>query len=509
MLPFAVGAHVRSSRCRRRARSAGSPFIGFAIALALLALTFVVGAEIKGARRWINLPGLSLQPSEFVKPTFAVVAAWLFAEQKLQPGLSRQSDLRSRCFLLIVAMLIKQPDLGMAVVVAAVLVRAVLHGRAAALLGRRRWRSPASAGSSAPISCCRMSRAGSTASSIPRPATATRSTARSRPSPMAGCGAAVRAKARSRTYLPDAHADFVFAVAGEEFGLDRLPRRRRALSPSSCCAASRGCLQEGSLFVLLAATGLLMQFGLAGGHQHGLDPAPDPDQGHDLAVPVLWRLVDAGARHRHGHDAGADPAPARRRASCERSPFVLAAGGTGGHLFPAEALAERAGRRAAHTVHLADRSRAPTPLPPTVPGIEVAPCARRPARRRAGPTPPTGLAELAIGDGAGAAPAAPARRPHAVVGFGGYPSVPTMLAAISARLPTVIHEQNAVLGRANRLLAPRVRRIATGFPDTAEAARRRPRPRRPYRQPGAAGDPAPSATCPIAPPRARRSRSSC
>src|SRR5207249_11447176 len=61
-------------------------FIGFAIATALLALTFVIGVEIKGARRWINLPGLSLQPSEFIKPTFTVVTAWLFAEQKEHPG---------------------------------------------------------------------------------------------------------------------------------------------------------------------------------------------------------------------------------------------------------------------------------------------------------------------------------------------------------------------------------------------------------------------------------------
>jgi UDP-N-acetylglucosamine--N-acetylmuramyl-(pentapeptide) pyrophosphoryl-undecaprenol N-acetylglucosamine transferase len=54
--------------------------------------------------------------------------------------------------------------------------------------------------------------------------------------------------------------------------------------------------------------------------------------------------------------------------------------------------------------------------------------------------------------------------PAAVVGFGGYPSVPTMLAAAWLRLPTLIHEQNAVLGRANRLLAARMRHIATGFP---------------------------------------------
>jgi len=77
-----------------------------------------------------------------------------------------------------------------------------------------------------------------------------------------------------------------------------------------------------------------------------------------------------------------------------------------------------------------------------------------------------GLAEMALG-------IVQARRllrrlmPDAVIGFGGYPSVPTMLAATRLGLPTVIHEQNAMLGRANRLLAPRVQRIATGFADTA------------------------------------------
>jgi len=58
-------------------------------------------------------------------------------------------------------------------------------------------------------------------------------------------------------------------------------------------------------------------------------------------------------------------------------------------------------------------------------------------------------------------------RPDAVVGFGGYPSVPTMLAATQLGYPTLLHEQNAVLGRANRLLARRVGRIATGFAATA------------------------------------------
>ena len=55
--------------------------------------------------------------------------------------------------------------------------------------------------------------------------------------------------------------------------------------------------------------------------------------------------------------------------------------------------------------------------------------------------------------------------PSAVVGFGGYPALPALLAARAARIPAVIHEQNAVLGRVNRLLAGRVQAIATAYMD--------------------------------------------
>jgi UDP-N-acetylglucosamine--N-acetylmuramyl-(pentapeptide) pyrophosphoryl-undecaprenol N-acetylglucosamine transferase len=61
-----------------------------------------------------------------------------------------------------------------------------------------------------------------------------------------------------------------------------------------------------------------------------------------------------------------------------------------------------------------------------------------------------------------------AMRPAAVVGFGGYPTIPPVLAAALLRIPTLIHEQNGVMGRANRLLAPRVRAIATGFPGVVD-----------------------------------------
>src|SRR5258707_14276530 len=95
--------------------------VGFLVAIGLLALTFVVGVEIKGARRWINLPGLSLQPSEFIKPTFTVLTAWLFAEQKERPGFPGNA-ISMVLFVGLIAMLVKQPDLGMAVVIALVCV---------------------------------------------------------------------------------------------------------------------------------------------------------------------------------------------------------------------------------------------------------------------------------------------------------------------------------------------------------------------------------------------------
>ncbi len=143
--------------------------------------------------------------------------------------------------------------------------------------------------------------------------------------------------------------------------------------------------------------------------------------------------------------------------------FVLAAGGTGGHLFPAEALAAELvelGRQ----VYLLTDSRADA-FAGRIRGVELHRV--RAGRFGGGPVRAAhGLAELAAG-------VVQARRllrrlrPQAVLGFGGYPSVPTMLAASSLGIPSLLHEQNAVLGRANRLLAPRVRQIATGFPQTA------------------------------------------
>ena len=70
-------------------------------------------------------------------------------------------------------------------------------------------------------------------------------------------------------------------------------------------------------------------------------------------------------------------------------------------------------------------------------------------------------------------------RPAVVVGFGGYPTMPPVLAAHMHGMPTMIHEQNAVMGRANRFLAPRVDAIATGFAGVLDRQCRRSPPRPP------------------------------
>ncbi|MBM3486651.1 MAG: undecaprenyldiphospho-muramoylpentapeptide beta-N-acetylglucosaminyltransferase [Alphaproteobacteria bacterium] len=139
--------------------------------------------------------------------------------------------------------------------------------------------------------------------------------------------------------------------------------------------------------------------------------------------------------------------------------IVLAAGGTGGHVFAAQALAEALLGRG-HALALVTDRRGDH-YGGSLARLETHRIAA--ARIDGGIAAKLrGIAELGYGY-------IQSRRllarlaPAAVVGFGGYPSVPVMLAATQARRPTLLHEQNAVLGRANRLLAPRVTRIATSF----------------------------------------------
>ena len=140
--------------------------------------------------------------------------------------------------------------------------------------------------------------------------------------------------------------------------------------------------------------------------------------------------------------------------------IVLATGGTGGHVFPAEALAAELAARGCRLALFTDRRGGA--LGARLDEIDTY---RIRAGGIAGKSPVDRLmstAEIGLGT-MQAWQLLKQLRPAGAVGFGGYASVPTMTAATFAGMRTAIHEQNAVLGRANRLLAGRVNRIATAF----------------------------------------------
>jgi UDP-N-acetylglucosamine--N-acetylmuramyl-(pentapeptide) pyrophosphoryl-undecaprenol N-acetylglucosamine transferase len=137
---------------------------------------------------------------------------------------------------------------------------------------------------------------------------------------------------------------------------------------------------------------------------------------------------------------------------------LLAAGGTGGHLFPAEALALALQKRGVVVDLATDRRAAQFKFPAR--NVYLIPSETVRSRN------PLALARtmLTLINGTAKALSLVGRiRPAVVVGFGGYPTVPPLLAASLRGVPTVLHEQNNVMGRANRLLAARVTTIATGF----------------------------------------------
>lgn len=144
------------------------------------------------------------------------------------------------------------------------------------------------------------------------------------------------------------------------------------------------------------------------------------------------------------------------------APILLAAGGTGGHLFPAEALAHALAARGVPAELVTDEralrygsafpARAMHVIPSATPrGGNLLVKAQAVARLALGTAQATTLLRRI--------------RPRAVIGFGGYPTVPPLLAAAYLGVPTVIHEANAIVGKANRFLSGRVDWIAAGFPN--------------------------------------------
>lgn len=249
-----VGVSLLSPRGVRRLA-----LLGCLVALLLTAVTIFAGTEIKGARRWISLPGMTLQPSEFLKPCFAVVTAWLLSEgQRLRrfPG----TALALGIFAVIAVLLKSQPDMGMlAVVVAVFFIQVFLNGLNLVMVG-------VAAGSLMAAAAAAYSLFPHVRSRVTRfldPASGDSYQVTTALEAFANGGLLGRGpgEGRVKDVLPDAHADFVFPVLGEEFGLLIC----LVVMGLFGFVVLRGLLRqlaEGDLFIVLASSGLVASFGL-------------------------------------------------------------------------------------------------------------------------------------------------------------------------------------------------------------------------------------------------------
>jgi cell division protein FtsW len=231
----------------------------FFVALGLLFVTLFWGVEIKGARRWLNLGGISFQASEFIKPSFALVTAWLLSERAMAPTFPGHLIAFFLCGVILILLLL-QPDLGMAFVVASVwLAQFFLAGLAL------KW-----------IFCIGgVSVVGLIAAYYFFPHVSSRidrfldpstgdsyQVSRSLEAFMNG-GLTGRGPGEGviKKVLPDAHADFIFAVIGEEFGC--ILCMIIVLLFAILILRSFICvIGENQLFIILAVAGLGVQFGL-------------------------------------------------------------------------------------------------------------------------------------------------------------------------------------------------------------------------------------------------------
>ncbi len=233
--------------------------IGFLGCVGLLVLTLLVGQEIKGARRWINLAGQSLQASEFVKPMFAVVCAWMFAEQRKGQGFPGYV-IATGLYGTVAGLLMLQPDLGQTIVVTCIffaqfflaglpLILVVIGAFAgiAGLIG---------AYFTLPHVASRIDR-------FLNPESGDSYQVDRAMDAFANGGLFGRGPGEgiAKAYIPDVHADFIFAVAGEEFGAITCLVIVALFAFIVLRGMSR-LLRETNLFIILAATGLLVQFGL-------------------------------------------------------------------------------------------------------------------------------------------------------------------------------------------------------------------------------------------------------
>jgi cell division protein FtsW len=248
-----IGVSLLSPRNIRRLASLG--MIG-----ALLALTAVLfAAEVKGASRWLSLGGLTLQPSEFAKPAFAVVAAWMFSSARLEPGFPGRA-IATGLYILISLLLLAEPDVGQTLIISAIWgVEFFLVGLPMILVaGIVMLGAVGGVGAYAffPHVQARVSRF-----LDPQSGDAYQVNTALNAFHHGGIFGTGPGEGHVKLVLPDAHTDFIMAVAAEEFGV-LLCLAILALFALIVVRGMARLMTEENLFVVLAGSGLLVQFGL-------------------------------------------------------------------------------------------------------------------------------------------------------------------------------------------------------------------------------------------------------
>ncbi|MBI3418852.1 MAG: cell division protein FtsW [Proteobacteria bacterium] len=231
----------------------------FVTAFILVVATLYIGAEVKGARRWLHLPGLSIQPSEFLKPAFIVLCARLFSRDLETPHFPGRW-LAAGLYVITAIVLLLQPDMGMTVLISAVfLAQLLLSGAPLKLIGGLVTLGAGGIG----LGYLLLPHVASRINRFLNPDSGdtyqiSRSLEAFRNGGWLGVGPG---EGQVKMSLPDAHTDFIFPVAGEEFGLIAC----LVIVAVFAFIVLRGFWRLGketNFFAFLAVAGLLVEFGL-------------------------------------------------------------------------------------------------------------------------------------------------------------------------------------------------------------------------------------------------------